>query len=86
MTMEIKPDLAGAHYGLGFLLLKRGDSEQGVRHLEAFLAAPPSGGEAARWIEHAKAALAAARNGDTVAAPPSDFAPPNNSAAAEAQP
>jgi tetratricopeptide (TPR) repeat protein len=85
-ALEIKPDLAGAHYGLGFLLLKRGDSEQGVRHLEAFLAAPPSGGEAARWIEHAKAALAAARNGDTVAALPSDFAPPNNSAAAEAQP
>jgi tetratricopeptide (TPR) repeat protein len=62
-ALEIKPDLAGAHYGLGFLLLKRGETEQGVKHLEAFLAAPPTGGEAARWIEHAKAAMAGLQNG-----------------------
>ncbi|MGQ0639941.1 MAG: tetratricopeptide repeat protein [Gemmatimonadaceae bacterium] len=62
-ALEIKPDLAGAHYGLGFLLLKRGDTEQAVRHLQAFLASPPKGGEAEQWIEHARAAMEGVHNG-----------------------
>jgi tetratricopeptide (TPR) repeat protein len=93
-ALEIKPDLAGAHYGLGFLLLKRGDTEQAVRHLQAFLAAPPKGNEAAQWIEHAKAAMAGVQNGGAGggamgvpgAGGGGGAATPNNSAPAEAQP
>src|SRR5262245_8023889 len=40
-ALELSPTLSGAHYGLAFLLLKKGDSNRAVGHLEAFLAAPP---------------------------------------------
>ena len=36
-ALELAPDLAGAHYGLAFLLLKRGDTAHAGHHLEAFL-------------------------------------------------
>lgn len=99
-ALEIKPDLAGAHYGLGFLLLKRGDTEQAVRHLQAFLASPPKGGEAEQWIEHARAAMESVSNGGSGAGGSSTgsgvsglasgggggAATPNKSAPAEAQP
>jgi tetratricopeptide (TPR) repeat protein len=63
-ALELKPNLSGAHYGLAFLLLKRGDVESATKHLEAFLAAPPSGEEASRWITHATSTLARLRAGD----------------------
>jgi tetratricopeptide (TPR) repeat protein len=91
-ALEIKPDLAGAHYGLGFLLLKRGENEQAIRHLQAFLASPPKGGEASQWIEHAKAAMEGMQNGGAgsgatgVGGGGGAAARPNNSAPAEAQP
>ena len=50
-ALEIKPDLSGANYGLAFLLLKRGDHAGAERHLEAFLAKPPVGPEAERWVQ-----------------------------------
>jgi tetratricopeptide (TPR) repeat protein len=56
-ALEIDPSLAGAHYGLAFLLLKRGDNAGALKHLRAFLAGPPSGEEAERWIRHAQATL-----------------------------
>jgi tetratricopeptide (TPR) repeat protein len=56
-ALEIDPMLAGAHYGLAFLLLKREDRDGAVKHLNAFLAQPPSGEEAERWVQHAKATL-----------------------------
>jgi Flp pilus assembly protein TadD len=46
-----------AHYGLGFLFLRRGDVENGRRHLEAFLSRPPSEADAAAHIEHARQTL-----------------------------
>jgi tetratricopeptide (TPR) repeat protein len=95
-ALEIKPDLAGAHYGLGFLLLKRGETEQAVRHLQAFLASPPKGGEAEQWIEHAKAAMESVHNGGgsgsgsgvtgLASGGGGGAATPNKSAPAEAQP
>ena len=90
-ALEIKPDLAGAHYGLGFLLLKRGDTEQAVRHLQAFLASPPKGEEATQWIEHARAAMEGLQNGGHGGGASSvsgggGAATPNKSAPAEAQP
>ena len=67
-ALELDPMLSGAHYGLAFLLLKRGDTTGGVKHLTAFLAKPPSGPESARWVAHAEETLdklrTPAREGD----------------------
>jgi len=56
-ALDLDPELSGAHYGLAFLLLKRGDSTEGAAHLEAFLEAPPTGAEADRWVRHARQTL-----------------------------
>ncbi|MCR4340330.1 MAG: tetratricopeptide repeat protein [Gemmatimonadaceae bacterium] len=56
-ALEIQPTLSGSHYGLAFLLLKRGSITDGAYHLEAFLMDPPTGPDAERWIEHARATL-----------------------------
>ena len=56
-ALEIDPGLSGAHYGLAFLLVKRGDHAGAEKHLVAFLAQPPTGEEAERWIRHARATL-----------------------------
>src|SRR5256885_15880 len=56
-ALELDPELAGAHYGLAFLLLKRGDPDGATQHLRAFLAHPPKGPDAQKWIEHANQAL-----------------------------
>jgi tetratricopeptide (TPR) repeat protein len=56
-ALDIDPLLSGAHYGLAFLLLKRGDPDGATRHLQAFLAHPPTGDEAERWVRHAQATL-----------------------------
>lgn len=56
-ALEIEPGLAGAHYGLAFLLLKRGDTDGATEHLQAFLSRPPEGDEADRWVTHARATL-----------------------------
>jgi tetratricopeptide (TPR) repeat protein len=65
-ALEVAPELSGAHYGLGFLLLKRGDYPGAEKHLSAFLAKPPSGPEAERWIRHAEDTLASLRAGESV--------------------
>jgi Flp pilus assembly protein TadD len=56
-ALELDPELSGAHYGLAFLQLKRGETAEVVAHLEAFLEAPPSGTEAERWVRHARQTL-----------------------------
>ncbi|HXE56425.1 MAG TPA: tetratricopeptide repeat protein [Gemmatimonadales bacterium] len=56
-ALELDNTLVGAHYGIAFLLIKRGDSEQAAEHLRAFLARPPRGPDAERWIRHAESAL-----------------------------
>jgi tetratricopeptide (TPR) repeat protein len=56
-ALELDDSLGGAHYGVAFLLLKRGDSHQAAEHLRAFLARPPKGPDAERWIRHAETAL-----------------------------
>ncbi|MEO5799891.1 MAG: tetratricopeptide repeat protein [Gemmatimonadales bacterium] len=62
-ALELSPDLPGAHYGLAFLLLRRGDGARAAEHLRAFLAKPPRDAEMARWVGHAKETL------DRLAAP-----------------
>ena len=56
-ALELDTSLAGAHYGLAFLLLKRGDPDGATQHLKAFLGNPPRGPDAQKWIEHATEAL-----------------------------
>jgi tetratricopeptide (TPR) repeat protein len=56
-ALELDDSLVGAHYGVAFLLLKRGDTSQAAGHLRAFLARPPKGPDAERWIRHAETAL-----------------------------
>lgn len=62
-ALELDPALAGSHYGLAFLLLKRGDVTGASRHLEAFLAQPPDGVDTGRWVRHAKETLEALQTG-----------------------
>ncbi|HEX9705828.1 MAG TPA: tetratricopeptide repeat protein [Gemmatimonadales bacterium] len=56
-ALEVDHGLAGAHYGLAFLLLKRGDPDGAAQHLKAFLGNPPRGPDAQKWVEHANQAL-----------------------------
>jgi tetratricopeptide (TPR) repeat protein len=58
-ALDLEPTLSGAHYGLAFLLLKRGEQDAAAAHLEAFLAQAPKGMEAERWVRHARQTLAA---------------------------
>lgn len=57
-VLELKPHASGAHYGLAFLLLARGNRDEAVMHLRAFLARPPRYPGAERHIEHARSNLA----------------------------
>ena len=63
-ALDIRPTLSGAHYGLAFLLLKAGDVEGAMSHLEEFLAHPPNGDEAERWVKHASRTLEGLKAGD----------------------
>ncbi len=56
-ALEIDHELMGAHYGLAFLLLRRGESTSAAVHLKAFLANPPKDAEAQQWIDHARHTL-----------------------------
>ncbi|HEX7940595.1 MAG TPA: tetratricopeptide repeat protein [Gemmatimonadaceae bacterium] len=56
-ALELDPQLSGAHYGLAFLLLRRGESAGAERHLIQFLANPPRSAEAERWVRHARQTL-----------------------------
>lgn len=64
-ALEIDASLAGGHFGLAFLLLKRGENAEAATHLEAFLAAPPKSVESAQ-VAHAQRAL------DALRAPPAE--------------
>lgn len=56
-ALEVDSTLAGAHYGVAFLLIKRGDPTFAIKHLKAFLAHPPVGPDSERWIAHAQSTL-----------------------------
>jgi tetratricopeptide (TPR) repeat protein len=64
-ALDIEPKLTGAHYGLAFLLLKRGESGNAEQHLEQFLAQTPETPEAERWVRHARETLEQLRTGGT---------------------
>lgn len=57
-ALQIAPNLAGAHYGLAFLLLKRGDTAHAGMHLESFLQNSTESDDAsARFRAHAQQTL-----------------------------
>ena len=62
-ALELQPKLSGAHYGLAFLLIKKGEIEGAIEHLESFLREPPSGAESERWVRHAQQTLDDLRSG-----------------------
>jgi Flp pilus assembly protein TadD len=64
-TLDVAPEQAGAHYGLAFLLLKRGDRAGAMIHLESFLTTPSPDGEMERWVRHAEQTLSALRAGNS---------------------
>jgi Flp pilus assembly protein TadD len=65
-ALSFAPELSGAHYGLAFLLLKRGDRAGAEQHLQAFLAKPPAGAESERWVRHAQETIAMLQGGETI--------------------
>lgn len=69
-ALEINPALSGAHYGVAFLLVHRGEGDAAIPHLEAFLASPPTGADAERHISHARETLAALRAPSDASEPP----------------
>jgi tetratricopeptide (TPR) repeat protein len=66
-ALDVAPELSGAHYGLAFLLLKRGDRTGAEKHLDAFLAKPPSGADTERWVRHAEETLETLRTDEAIA-------------------
>jgi tetratricopeptide (TPR) repeat protein len=56
-ALALDDTLVGAHYGLAFRLKERGEATEAAQHLRAFLARPPRGPDADRWIRHAESAL-----------------------------
>lgn len=63
-ALELSPDLSGAHYGLAFLLIKRGDTDRAAEHLKLFLAKPPRDPEMTRWVDFARETLERLENPD----------------------
>jgi tetratricopeptide (TPR) repeat protein len=63
-ALEFDGELAGAHYGLAFLLMRRGETEAAAQHLQVFLERPPRGPDAEKWVEHARQALAQMEQGE----------------------
>ncbi len=60
-VLQKEPGAAGAHYGLAYLLLRKGEEEDAIRHLQAFLADPPRGSDAKEHVNHARSTLAQLR-------------------------
>lgn len=69
-ALEVAPEQSGAHYGLAFLLLKRGDRAGAMTHLDAFLSRPPADPEMERWVRHAEQTLVALRSGGDLPSEP----------------
>lgn len=69
-ALQLDPTVSGAHYGLAFLLLKRGDTRQAATHLEAYLQTAPIGSETEKFREHAARTLASLEG--SVASAPDD--------------
>lgn len=56
-ALEIKPNLPAAHYGMAYILLRRGEQDGARSHLEGFLATASGEPHMATWIERARTTL-----------------------------
>lgn len=56
-ALALDDTLVGAHYGLAFRLKEKGELEDAAKHLRSFLARPPRGPDAERWVRHAESTL-----------------------------
>ena len=56
-ALEERPRSTAAHYGLAFLLLRKGAEREASRHLEEFLAYARGDREEPRHLEHARRTL-----------------------------
>jgi Flp pilus assembly protein TadD len=56
-ALDLDPSASGAHYGLAFLLIKRGEERSAAEHLRRFLARPPKSPDAEKWVRHAQETL-----------------------------
>jgi Flp pilus assembly protein TadD len=74
-VLQKDPHAAGAHYGLAYLLLRKGEEREAAEHLEAFLANPPRGVEAREHIAHARSTLAQLRGEPDPRHSPDDRSP-----------
>jgi len=54
-VLQKDPTAAGAHYGLAFLLVRAGEPDGALPHLEAFLDVAPAGAE--EHVRHARETL-----------------------------
>ncbi|MGD8320405.1 MAG: tetratricopeptide repeat protein [Gemmatimonadota bacterium] len=68
-VLQKDPTAGGAHYGLAFILLRSGQTEEAIRHLEAFLAHAPETEDASDHIDHARSTLAQLRGESHETAP-----------------
>ena len=71
-ALTLDPRLSGAHYGIAFLLIRKGDPLAAEEHLRRFLDQPPKGAEADRWVRHARRTLDELRSGGAEAVPESE--------------
>ncbi len=86
-ALQIDPDLAGAHYGLAFLLLKRSDTAHAGLHLEAFLRNSTGSDEASkRFRAHAERTLDQLRGSGPEAAQASEGAANGDATAGDGSP
>ncbi|MDQ6611600.1 MAG: tetratricopeptide repeat protein [Gemmatimonadota bacterium] len=75
-ALQVDAELAGAHYGLAYLLLKRGDTAHAAMHLESFLRnTTDSDAASAKFRAHAEQTLSDLKNmgqpaGDRQMSPP----------------
>lgn len=60
-VLQKDPTSAGAHYGLAFILLRREERAESMKHLEAFLSHAPGDADAGEHVEHARWTLAQLR-------------------------
>lgn len=56
-ALELRPHSSAAHYGLAFLLLRRGEPAAAADHLRDFLDSADRDGASARHVRHARATL-----------------------------
>jgi tetratricopeptide (TPR) repeat protein len=56
-ALEIRPSLPAAHYGLAFILLRRGERDGARSHLEGFLSTASGEPHMSAWIDRARTAL-----------------------------